>query len=217
MKKKIILDYPRLFLMIITAVAIWLIIYFAREGMYNYKLLAAAGLVASAWLPNLIAALLKVRIPNVVVIVYYYFLVLTILLGIILGFYRIISWYDDFTHFLAGALLVLLGIFIATRLDNVGFLKFSLLLTYGLFFAGFCVGIWEIVEYVLVRTVMPAGSYSPARSEVVIDLIMNALGAFMVVILLTLDARAYGHKYLERLLRKFTHEGPPDRTNEKSF
>ena len=116
MKKKIILDYPRLFLMIITAVAIWLIIYFAREGMYNYKLLAAAGLVASAWLPNLIAALLKVRIPNVVVIVLY-FLVLLCRSPV----YRIISWYDDFTHW-PGAISPARSS--SRRLDNVGFLKF---------------------------------------------------------------------------------------------
>ena len=201
MKKKIILDYPRLFLVVITAVAIWLIIYFAREGMYNnYKPLAAKrGLVASAWLPSLIAALLKVRIPDVVVIVYYYFLILTIFCsGIILGFYGSSPVCDASALPSRGAVSPAPGSS-SRRGSTTSVSEVLTAFDLRVVSRGFCVGIWEIVEYVLVRTVMPGGSYSPARSEVVIDLIMNALGAFMVVILLTLDARAYGHKYLERL------------------
>ena len=188
---------------------------FRPEGMYNYKLLAAAGLVASAWLPNLIAALLKVRIPNVVVIVYYF---------------SSLQSCSGSSSALPDHLLVRRFHALPSRgaispardlhRDAARQRRFSEVLTafdLRVVFRGL------LRRHLGNRRIRPCShrhagrSYSPARSEVVIDLIMNALGAFMVVILLTLDARAYGHKYLERLLRKFTHEGPPDRTNEKSF
>lgn len=203
MKKKIILNYPHLFLLCITIVSAWLVLYFIRKDIYNYKMLATIGLLALAWLPIFLTSALKIKIPPVVVIFYYYFLVLSIFFGVILGFYLLVPWYDNFNHLVAGALLVLLGIFIAARLDNVGYLRFPALLTYGLFFAGFCAGAWEIVEHIIMRFLEPRAA---APADTIVDLIMNMLGAFAVVVLAVIDAKVYRHKHLEKLLKKFENQ-----------
>src|SRR5690554_2255010 len=102
MKKKIILNYPHLFLLCITIVSAWLVLYFIRKDIYNYKMLATIGLLALAWLPTFLTSALKIKIPPVVVIFYYYFLVLSIFFGVILGFYLLVPWYDNFNHLVAG-------------------------------------------------------------------------------------------------------------------
>ncbi|MCK9536706.1 MAG: hypothetical protein M0R05_03885 [Bacilli bacterium] len=205
MKKKVIFNYPNLILLFITVISVWLIIYFIKRNIFNYKFLATFLFFGLAWLAVVVSKIFKIKIPSVIIISYYFFLILSLFFGVILGFYFIFPWYDDFNHFLAGALLTLFGIFIIAKLDNVGYLKFSLLLTYSLFFAGFCGGLWEIIEFMIDRVfnydIQRVGTTGVANT--IVDLIMNLLGSIIIVFLLIIDDKVYKNKYLEKLLKKY--------------
>lgn len=205
MKKKVILNYPNLLRFLITIISLWLLIFFIRQDAFNYKFMAAAALLALTWLPFGVEKLFKIKIPVVIILVYFYFLILSLIGGVIFGLYIIFPWYDDFNHFLAGGLLTLLGIYIVSKLDNIGYLKFSLVVTYALFFAGFCAGIWEVSEFIISRIF----AFDIQRVDVtgvndtIIDIIMSFLGSAVILTLLFIDNKLYDNKYLEKLLKKF--------------
>jgi len=205
MKKKIIFNYPNLTLALINIFSLWIIMYFIRVNNYDYHFLAAIALLGVSWLMVIASRIFNIKIPNVMYLVFYAFVILALMFGALLDFYTVFHWYDDFMHFSAGILLSILGIFIIVKLDNIGYLKFSVLLTFMIFFVGFSTAIWEIIEFTI-DTVFNLDVQRVAESGVtntMLDIIMGLLGALVIVILLIIDNAFYKNKFLEKLIKKF--------------
>ena len=202
---KVIFNYKNLLLGIITILCIWLVMYFVREDIYNYKFLATFALLGLAWAIVIIDKLLKLKLPTFMYAGYYYFIILSVFIGGILGFNDLFPWFDNLQHFLAGAALTIVGIYIIVKLDNIGYLKFSIIILFSLFFVGFCKAVWEITEFTIDR-VFSLDIQKVEESGItntIVDIIMGFLGSFVIILLLLIDNKAYKNKYLEKLIKMF--------------
>ena len=205
MKMKVIFNYKNLFLAIITLMSLWLIFFFIKESIFNYKFLATLAMLGLAWAIVVFDKIFKLRIPSFMYNAYYYFLIISIFLGGILGLNDLIFWYDMLQHFIAGIFLSFIVIFIIVRLDNIGYLKFSLIVLFVLFFVGFSKAVWELTEFTIdrifnldIQKVEASGI-----TNTMVDIIMGFLGSFVVIILLLVDNAVYNNKYLELLIKRF--------------
>ncbi|MDD4001073.1 MAG: hypothetical protein PHX62_09330 [Bacilli bacterium] len=129
-------------------------------------------------------------------VIYYLFLILAIFFGYILHFNRYFSWYRNLIHFFAGIFSSIIGIYFIVRLDNIGYLKFSVLFTYSLFFSGFVTSLWTIASALLVDF------FGYSSSGTVIRVGMGLIGAACFSVLLILDYLIYHSRYLEKLIQK---------------
>jgi hypothetical protein len=195
MKKQFIFNYPNLLLSIITLLSLFFGIFYFRNGIYDIDFFTLLILFGMAWFAVLADKMLKLKLGNLIVSLYYIFLILTLFFGRILHFYNS-SWYRNFTHFLGGIFSSLIGIYLIIRLDNIGFMKFSIVLTYSLFFSGFTTSLWSITSGVV------ADLSGNPQTDINMRIAMGLIGASFFAILLILDYLLYHNRYLERLIRK---------------
>jgi hypothetical protein len=172
-----------------------------RSGNIGDQFFVSFALIALAWLLVIIDKLFKIRIPNFLYLAYYSFLIFTMFFGELLNFYHIFGWYDELVHYLAGILLSIVGIFIIVKMDNIGYLKFSILLLISILFVGFSSSIWEIIEFTIDQLFNANTTIS--LSNTISDMIMNFLGGITFLILLVIDNSVYKSRYIEKLVKKF--------------
>ncbi|NLD26877.1 MAG: hypothetical protein GX661_05915, partial [Acholeplasmataceae bacterium] len=132
MKKKFIFHYPNLIISIITIISLLILVGYFRKGLFTMDFFVVLVFLGFSWFIFLADFLLKLRIPTLLYNLYLFFVIITVFCGHLLDFYIIFSWYNRFTHYLGGILAFLLGLYVIVRLDNIGYLKFSLVLTYAL-------------------------------------------------------------------------------------
>lgn len=196
MKKQLILNYPNLILAIINLIAIFFGIFYIRNGFFDYDFFTIIIFVGMAWLAPVADKLLRLKFSALILCFYYIFLILALFFGRILSFYYYFSWYRSFIHFLGGVFSSLVGIYLIVRLDNIGFLKFSVVMSYALFFSGFTTSLWTIISGLI------SEFFGTPQLDLNRRIAMGLMGAIFSSILLILDYLIYHSKYLEKLLRK---------------
>ena len=197
MKKKFIFYYPNLVIFFISLISLFFIINQIKKGEYNDDFLTVILFLGLSWFIFLIDYLLKLRITSFLYLLYFIFFLFTIFLGYLFKFFLLFPWYKYFAYFLGGIFTTFLGLFIIIRLDNIGYLKFSIVLTYSLFFSGFTISLWAIATNILSKTLN--GSLMKDISN---DIIMGLIGSITMAILFIFDNIIYHNRYLEKILRK---------------
>jgi hypothetical protein len=197
MKKKFVLHYPNLLIALITLISILILVSFLRRGVFTAAFLAVLVFLGISWFIFLIDHLLKLRFPPLLYNLYLFFIIITVFFGYLLNFYLLFSWYNRLTHFLGGILAFILGLYLIIRLDNIGYLKFSLVLTYALFFAGFAVSLWSLTAGMIAKWV--AGR---PLTDLAGEIAFGIIGVITAAILLILDNSLYHNRFLEHLLTK---------------
>jgi len=196
MKKRLYIFYPNLLLAIITLLGLFFGIFYVRNRIFDLDFLAAFIMVGMAWFAVLADKLLRLRLSSLLLCCYYLLLLFSLFLGRMLAFYERFPWYGRFVYFLGGVFSTLLGLFIIVRLDDIGFLKFPVVLTYSLFFAAFAITFWELASGVVSEVF---GLKKEGLSE---NIGTGISGAVFSSILLIIDHLMYRNKYLEKLIRK---------------
>lgn len=196
MKKRLYIIYPNLLLAIITLLGLFFGIFYIKNGIFDLDLLAAGVMVGMAWFAVLAERLLKLRLSSFLLCCYYVFLLLSLFFGRMLSFYYRFSWYRHFIYFLGGFFASLLGLAVIVRLDNLGFLKFSVVFTYALFFAGFAVALWEIASGLVCRL------FDFPKHGIAENIGTGICGALIFSLLLIADYLVYHNRYLEKLIGK---------------
>ena len=97
-------------LVILTIISAYVFLFI--DGYYGIdRILLCLVLIPVVLVPKIAKKLFKINISDGLELVYIVFIILTMLLGSIMGFFSLISWYDSFTHFLSGMYTFVMGIF----------------------------------------------------------------------------------------------------------
>ena len=172
------------------------IVHFAEGNLHISRLIYRFVLTALMCVPYIIKKAFKITFSRVVSSVYYGYMYLSGFLGVVLEFYRTYVWWDMFIHFLMGAILAVLSIYILNlTIYKKNTSKHNLFITF-LFMLLFAMGIsamWEIVEFVgdlifdlgFQRYITYEGVTligKEALFDTMIDLTMDFLGAVVGII-----------------------------------
>jgi len=116
---------------------------------------------------------------------------LSFFLGLSLKIFEIVSWYDAFLHFVAGAWVAVVIIWIARKIKLPRFLgrffenRFILAVVIFTLLVGL---IWEIFEFGLNHRILSIYDYysglQPSHLDTLSDLLMDILGAGLITLLL---------------------------------
>ncbi len=191
--------------MIGSAVAVSVIMAFAPttpgEGVpriksdYVLMLLQCLVGIAALFLPSLLHKKFGLLIPSRMIIVYAVFLYCSIYLGEVRSFYYLIPHWDNLLHTFSGAMLGALGFSVINLLNRTDRVPINLspvfVAVFSFCFAICCGVVWEVYEFLadgVLHTNMQkfasAGGADligrAALYDTMIDLIVDALGAFVV-------------------------------------
>ena len=200
MKKKLILNYSNLILTVLTILCTCLLIYFYRRPNsleYIYNTLALLFLL---WLMVVINKLFKLKIANIIVLIYYLHLSINILFGVILKINEFLPFYHYLSLVITGIIFYVFGLYVIVRIDNIGFLKFSVINFFSLFFAiSLLVGV-EVVKYLVYKII----------GIIIINYVNNinafifiVFGAIITNIIAFIDNKYYKSQKLEQVLKCF--------------
>lgn len=196
MKKRLFIIYPNLLLAIITLLGLFFGIFYIRNGIFDFDFFTAVIMVGMAWFAVVSDKLLKLKLSSFIYCCYYIFLLLTLFFGRMLSFYYRFSWYRGFIDFLGGIFTTLIGILIIVRLDNLGFMKFSVVLTYALFFSGFAISLWQLLSG------LTSELFGSPQNDIARRIGFGLSGSLLFSVLLILDYLIYHSRYLEKIIRK---------------
>lgn len=170
----------------------------AKQGNYLFICGQSALFMAVNFVPFILAKL-KIKVPDFVYIIFIIFCLAHFLLGEILGFFALISWWDSALHTVSGILITIIAFSFITIL-NKSQSTISLPLA---IVSAFCITVsigvvWEIVEFLMdswfglnmQRAYIsdPSGERgialvgSEALLDTMKDLILDALGALIVCV-----------------------------------
>ncbi len=154
----------------------------------NFAMTVAGALMLGVSLiPHFFKGIHNVHIPALFIYSVITFIFVSVFLGQFGGLYDRWHWYDAFLHFISAIAFGFIGFLLLyiyyvhnkLKLPRVLILLFAFLFSVGIG------GIWEIIEYGLdnfLGTNMQVGSLD----DTMIDLILNALGGFVAVVLCSL-------------------------------
>lgn len=147
------------------------------------------------WLPSMLEKKFSWELPNYMCIMYFVFLYCAIYLGDVRNFYYIIPHWDTVLHCFSGGMLGALGFTLVEILNDTKNIKVKLSPVFVCLFA-FCFAlaagvVWEIYEFIgdsllglnmqKYRDLNTIFVGRDALSDTMIDLIVDTIGAFIVV------------------------------------
>lgn len=109
--------------------------------------------LAYSFIPMIIEKRWRVEIPESMEILFIIFCIGSLLIGEIVGFYRINSWWDGVMHFMSGSLIAIFS-FSLTNLLNKNIKIYQILNPFFMVLFAFCFAltlavIWEIIEFTI--------------------------------------------------------------------
>ena len=167
-------------------------------------------------LPSLLERKFSFEIPNCMSIAYFVFLYFAIYLGEVRQFYYLIPCWDDILHCFSGAMLGALGFSLVSILNDSKNVKVELNPYFICLFA-FCFAIasgaiWEIYEFMgdslfglnMQKFRLSDGTLlvgSDALSDTMFDIIIDTVGALVVVIAAALSTKGKKHKKMGKIVK----------------
>lgn len=117
------------------------------NNMSLSKVLTVLSIIPILLIPVLIKKIFKYEMSEVLKLIYYLFIIVSLVLGSILGWYHKISWFDLLAHFISGVFVSFISLIILKekkllKVENIGFII--------LFIICFAVTIsscWEFFEF----------------------------------------------------------------------
>lgn len=197
MKKKLILHYPYLIILIINLFCASVLIYLFQNDSFGRPFFLTLILLSLTWAILIIDKMFHIRIPKLIYYLYYGILFLSVGCGDLFNFYALFPFFRAFIHFLLGVIFLVIGIFIIIRLDNIGYLKFTILITYAMFFVGLASNLYLLADYVY-RFLFSGNLHA---AQILKESLITLLGGVGFSVLLIIDYIAYSSKYLELLIK----------------
>lgn len=167
--------------------------------------------IVLCYVPSILARSFKVVLPLEFELIVTFFMYASIFLGSVWGYYEYFWWWDVFLHTMSGMVLGMVGFLIVFILHSEE--KFKLRLT-PLYIAVFSFSfslalgaLWEIFEFFLdlfFDMQMQHGSLVDTMS----DLIVDAIGAFVVAVSGALYIRNASFALFTKLIEKFIEKNP---------
>ena len=188
--------------------------YSTRQGIiFIIECLAGIALI---FLPEIIAKLFRLVLPEKIIYFYWFFLVISVFLGTSLHMISIVSFWDKILHTVSPMVLTALGYgLLGFLMKDANISKTSpwLFLLFGFAFAGVCGVFWEFWE-LLCDTVagMNLQRYATSTGELLVgraalmdtmgDLLTNTLGAVLMGIFARIQSRGSASYFEEYRLKK---------------
>ncbi|MCK9537044.1 MAG: hypothetical protein M0R05_05650 [Bacilli bacterium] len=162
-------------------------------------------LLGSSFLPSIIERNWKIDIPEFMEILFIIFCIGSLLIGEIIGVYRMNSWWDGLMHTLSGSLIAIF-VFSLLRMINDSEKNTRKISPLFLVFLVFCIAttvgvIWEIIEF-LADTFTGSNMQryfndvagepfigQNALKDTMLDFILNAIGALVICIIGYIDLK----------------------------
>ena len=155
--------------------------------------------LAYSFIPMIIEKRWKVEIPESMEILFIIFCIGSLLIGEIVGFYRINSWWDGVMHFMSGSLIAIFS-FSLINLLNKNIKIYQILNPFFMVLFAFCFAltlavIWEIIEFTIdsitqsdmqrYKDSLPGVPFigQEALRDTMYDFILGGLGALIVCII----------------------------------
>ncbi|MBE6138429.1 MAG: DUF2238 domain-containing protein [Firmicutes bacterium] len=153
-------------------------------GKFDSNILVSLSLYIIVFLPTIIKKIFKIKIIDLAELLFLIFIFLAQLLGSVMHFYGIISWYDSFVHFISGILSALLAIYLLVLFNkyNKKSIAFNILFMFSISLmiaAG-----WEIFEFT--ADSLLGGNAQRALETGVRDTMKDIICAFMGSILIVI-------------------------------
>lgn len=118
--------------------------------------------------------------------IYYIFIFLAQFLGGILNFYKRVSWFDVFTHFISGMVFCYIAFFIMSKLEKRNNYRSFIYFLYSMGVVALSAVLWEVVEYVgdLVLGTNLQHNIETGVNDTMEDMIVALMGGFIAYIIL---------------------------------
>lgn len=153
-------------------------------GKFNSNILVCLATYFIVFLPKILRKLLKIEIPDSVEFVFLLFIFFAEVLGSVLHFYHLISWFDSFVHYVSGILTALLGLMLLVYLKRYDSKDICFNLMFMISITLSVAALWEIFEF----TNDSVFGYNAQRvietgvTDTMKDIICALLGCILVVI-----------------------------------
>lgn len=118
--------------------------------------------------------------------IYYIFIFLAQFLGGILNFYKRVSWFDVFTHFISGMVFCYIAFFIMSKLEKRNNYRSFIYFLYSMGVVALSAVLWEVVEYVgdLVLGTNLQHNIETGVNDTMEDMIVALMGGLIAYIIL---------------------------------
>lgn len=128
----------------------------------------------------------KFKLSNQDKFIYYIFIFIAQFLGGILNFYKKISWFDVFTHFISGMIFCYIACFIMSKLEKRNNYQAFIYFLYSMGVVALSAVLWEIVEYIgdFVLGTNLQHNIETGVSDTMEDMIVALIGGFIAYIFL---------------------------------
>ncbi|MFA6611624.1 MAG: hypothetical protein WCS78_04495 [Bacilli bacterium] len=153
-------------------------------------------LLAYSFMPMIVEKQFKVEIPEAMEVLFIFFGIGSLLIGEIIGAYRINSWWDGVMHFMSGSLIAIFSFSLINLIHRSTTFHINLNPFFIVLFA-FCFSmtlavLWEIIEFTIDRTSLSnmqryrdsitgnAFIGQAALNDTMYDFIFGSLGAMVV-------------------------------------
>ncbi len=174
------------------------------DGYYGIdRILLCLVLIPVLLVAKIAKKLFKIKISDGLELVYIVFIILTMLLGSIMGFFSLISWYDSFTHFLSGIFTFVMGIFILIWFREYDSKKILYSCFFAMLFSISIAPLWECVEFTIdnvmgtdTQKVLTTGVHDTMK-----DMICAILGSILVMISYIWAYIAKGDNFWKRMVK----------------
>lgn len=173
------------------------------HSMSLSKILTTLSIIPILLVPLLIKKLFKYDVSEELKLIYYLFIIVSLVLGSILGLYYKISWFDLLTHFLSGAFVSFVSLILIKhkrllKKENTGFI-ILFMLSASLMVAS-C---WEFFEFFSdkilggdVQWVVKTGV-----DDTMTDMLIAFLGSIIYSIYFLIQVKLNDKKYFKKLDR----------------
>lgn len=116
-------------------------------GNYNSNLFVCLSLYLILFIPNIANKIFKINISESMKFVFLTFIFIAQLLGSIVHFYNLISWFDSFTHFVSGVLSGLFSLQLLVLFDKYNSKHKIFNILFSVAFTLMVACFWEMFEF----------------------------------------------------------------------
>lgn len=149
---------------------------------HHGRILVTLSLYLTVWVPAVVRAILKVKIPERMEFVYLIFLFFAQFLGSIVNLYASVYWFDSFAHFVSGILSAIFAVAVLFWFQKYDHKSIAFNIFFMIAFALMVASFWEFFEFTMDR--ISGGDTQKVLETGVVDtmkdMIVACLGAILV-------------------------------------
>ena len=153
------------------------------SGHYG-RILVTLSLYLTVWVPAVVRAIFKVKIPAHMEFAYFIFLFFAQFLGSIVNLYASIYWFDSFTHFVSGILTAVFAIAVLVWFRKYESKSIAFNIFFMIAFSLMVASLWEFFEFT--ADTISGGDTQKVLETGVADTMKDMIVAFLGAILVSI-------------------------------